>query len=265
MSLVRTEALVLQSREFSETSKIISFFSKERGRVSVLVKGGRKGQKKFPGGLETLNRVDLQYYYRGGRELQNFKSSDLIESYSNLRNDLKRTYTAMSLAETALRGTAPEDANASLYDNLTEALDALEATDSNPWTIRWAVLLRICRSLGFGIALEGCRRCGRKGPMRGFDFESGGFVCQTCYSKNAEPYNVSGEIWGVLRFLNHCPLDVAPRMVVKPETGVRIESLFLQYFKYHIPGLKELISWKTLPDIYWGTHNPNPSTAGRKS
>jgi DNA repair protein RecO (recombination protein O) len=125
MPLLQTEAIILYNRKFSETSKIISLYTKDRGRVSLLVKGGRKGSKKFPGGLETLNRVELQYYYKGGRELQNFKSCDLLDSYQALRKDLALTYTALSLAETLERTTLPEDANADLYSVSVRAMAAL--------------------------------------------------------------------------------------------------------------------------------------------
>jgi len=92
MPLVKTEGIVLQTRKYSETSKILTAFTKDQGRVSLLFKGGRKGTKKFPGGLETLNRVEMQYYQKGGRELQTFKSFDLIESYQGLRPFTCRDY-----------------------------------------------------------------------------------------------------------------------------------------------------------------------------
>lgn len=256
MPLIRTEAIVLQSRNFSETSKIIMVFTRDKGRVSIMVKGGRKGSKKFPGGLETLNRVDLQFYHRGGRELQNYKLADLIESYGSLRKNLATTYTALSLAETVQKTTPLEDANAALYDVLAQSFAVLNGTAVHPWTIRWAALLRICRALGFGMALADCRRCGSKGPMRGFSLEHGGFVCSSCQRAKAEPVAVLGETWGVLRFLESCALDIAPRMVVAPRVGRRIEAFFLHYLRYHVSGLKGFATWKVLQETYWGTSSP---------
>jgi DNA repair protein RecO (recombination protein O) len=255
MPLIQTEAVILQTRKFSETSKIISAYSRDRGRLSILIKGGRKGTKKFPGGVETLNRVELQYYDKSGRDLQNFKAADLIASYPELRKDLKRTYTALSLAETVQRCTFPEDPHPDLFQVLTETLAALEQVETAPWTIRWNGLLRLCRTLGFGMNLKDCRGCGSKGPMRGFDLESGGFICGNCQAKKSQLLHMGGEIWGVLRFLDSCPLEVSPRMSVTPPVGRRLEVLFLLYFKYHMPGLQTLESWKMLPTLYWGVES----------
>jgi DNA repair protein RecO (recombination protein O) len=252
MPLVQSEAIILQTRKFSETSKIISAFTRDRGRISVMIKGGRKGTKKFPGGVETLNRVELQYYYKPGRDLQNFKSADLVASYLGLRNDLKRTYTGLSLAETTLRCTLPEDVHAELFQVLTSALGALDQVETAPWTIRWHCLLQLCRLLGFGMNLQNCRSCGSKGPMRGFDLELGSFVCSHCHVDKPTMLHLGGEFWGVLRFLDTCPVEISPRISVNPSTGRRIEVLFLQYFKYHVSGLQTLESWKLLPSLYWG-------------
>lgn len=252
MALVKTEGVILQSRPFSESSKILALFTLDAGRVSLLVKGGRKGTKKFPGGLETLNRVELQYYYRGGRELQNFKSSDLLESYSGLRNDLPRTYTALSLAEMVLRATAPDDPNPDLYQTLTTVLSTLNIQEQHPWAIRWKGLLDICRNLGFGMTLDGCSRCGGREAMAGFDLTMGGFICKLHPKEEPNIIKTSGEIWGTLRFLNRCPYEAAARIAVHPAAGRGIEALFTRYFNYHIPTLKQFESWKRLPAVYWG-------------
>ncbi len=251
MPLVKTEGVVLQQRPFSETSKILVIFTRDNGRVSLLFKGGRKGSKKFPGGLETLNRVGFQYYHRDGRELQNFRSFDLIESYPNLRSDLKRTYTGLSIAETILRTTAPEDSSSDLFYNMTTALDRLDSEERHPWDIRWKCLLEISQNLGFGMGLEGCSLCGSRTEIIGFDLANGGFICKNHQIDRAQVIPTSGEIWGVLRFLAACPYDVATRMTVTSTTGRQIEALFLQYYIYHIPGLKSFESWKKLPGLYW--------------
>ena len=88
--------------------------------------------------------------------------------------------------------------------------------------------------------------------MINFDLAAGGFVCDKHREEGPNPVPVSGEIWGILRFLSHCPPEAAARIAVGRIAGLKIEALFYQYFKYHVPGLKNLESWKKLPGIYWG-------------
>ncbi len=251
MPLIETEGVVLQSRNFSESSKILAVFTRNKGMISLLVKGGRKGIKKFPGGLESLNHIDLQYYHKTGRDLQNFKSSDLNNSYQQLRRDLPRTLTALSFAETVRKSTVAEDPNEVLLDCLIKALEALDNQERNPWSIRWKYLLDVCKCLGFSIELDECRQCGSRTNIAAFELSSGGFVCNQHRGEKQALKVVTGEMWGTLRFLGQCSYDVAHRISVSSSAGRQIESLFLQYFRYHIPGFKNIASWKKLPDIYW--------------
>ncbi len=253
MALLKTDAVVLHSRKFSESSKIIILFTRAKGRVSVLVKGGRKGAKKFPGGLETLNWIELQFYHRPGRDLHNFKSSDLIQGFQNLRADLSRTYTALSLAETILRVTMPEDENPNLLEDLTETFAALDSIESNPWTLRWRALLHIARHLGFSLDLSRCVECGAVSEIIAFDLPGGGFLCRNCSGKRPHSMKAEAEMWGALRFLDRCPPPAAPRMTVTPAIGMGIEALFFRFFQFHMPGLKKFESWKLLPKVYWGS------------
>jgi DNA repair protein RecO (recombination protein O) len=251
MPLVKTEGVILQQRPFSESSKILVVYTRDSGRVSLLFKGGRKGSKKFPGGLETLNRVNLQYYYKQGRDLQNFKEFDLIEAYPNVRLDLPRTFTALSIAETILRTTVDEDQNSDVYIDLIAALTALNHSDRHPWALRWKSLLGLCRGVGFALNLEDCSRCGSKNAMIGFDLAAGGFICSDHSPNGPDITEASGEIWGILRFLSSCTYGAANRIVVSPKVGRRIEALFDAYFHYHVPGLKSFESWRKLPELYW--------------
>lgn len=251
MPLLNTEGIILQQRPFSESSKILVVFTKEYGKVSLLFKGGRKGSKKFPGGLETLNRVEVQYYQRGGRELQNFKSFDLIASYPQLRSDLRRTYTGLSIAEVILRTTAEDDPIPVLFDTAAEALKSLDDDDRNPWDIRWKCLLNISRDLGFGIQVDECSLCGAKIDIVGFHLSNGGFICKKHPFNADQMIKISPEVWGILRFLHSCPWEAAIRIQVNPYSGRQIEALFLQYYLYQVPGLKAFASWKKLADIYW--------------
>ncbi|TKJ41101.1 DNA repair protein RecO [candidate division LCP-89 bacterium B3_LCP] len=252
MPLIKTEGIILQQRPFSETSKILVAYTGNKGKVSLLFKGGRKGVKKFPGGLETLNRVELQYYHKDSRNLQNFKSFDLIDTFSDMRADFSRMYTALSIGETILRTTADEEENADLYNYLIQTFEALNLYPNNPWTLRWKSLLDVSRSLGFGFSLGGCIGCDKKGTIKSFDLSAGGFLCDKHKIDPSHVVPSSGEVWGVLRFLGQCPFEAAPRMVVNAITGRKIEALFLRYFRYHVPTIRSFESWKILDEVYWG-------------
>ena len=58
--------------------------------------------------------------------------------------------------------------------------------------------------------------------MRSFDLAGGGFICAKCHRANAPEVAVAGQMWGILRFLDSCSPEVAPRMMVSPEKFVMV-------------------------------------------
>ncbi|MDC2965238.1 DNA repair protein RecO [Gammaproteobacteria bacterium] len=82
-----TEAILLLSRKFSETSLICELFTRKNGRVSVIAKGARSKKNKFqnvaaPNILANIN-------YSGKNELKTLTSWEEIKYFQILGKNLK--------------------------------------------------------------------------------------------------------------------------------------------------------------------------------
>ncbi len=53
MSIVKTEAFVLRSFRYGETSKIVTLFTRDFGKMNAIVKGARNYKSKICGTLES--------------------------------------------------------------------------------------------------------------------------------------------------------------------------------------------------------------------
>ncbi len=65
MAEIRDEALLLRRIAFSDTSLICHFFTKQHGRIAVMVRGARRPKSAFRATLEPLH--DLHISWRPGR------------------------------------------------------------------------------------------------------------------------------------------------------------------------------------------------------
>ena len=50
--LTRIQAIVLSTRVFGESDKIVRFFTLQSGKLTGIAKGGKKSQKRFMNTLE---------------------------------------------------------------------------------------------------------------------------------------------------------------------------------------------------------------------
>ena len=99
MSQLKSEALVLKSMNWRDTSEVISLFTREAGRIDVIAKGSRTSKSQFRGILETLNRIETFIYISPTRSLQKLGQSSILNTYPKIRQDLECLSYAMGMLE----------------------------------------------------------------------------------------------------------------------------------------------------------------------
>ncbi|MEZ0230471.1 MAG: DNA repair protein RecO, partial [Planctomycetota bacterium] len=80
MAIQKTDALVLRAIDYSETSQVAWFFTREHGRVHVIAKGARRPRSPFEGALEPLVRGEI-LFYRKKRNATDEESLDLLKEF----------------------------------------------------------------------------------------------------------------------------------------------------------------------------------------
>ena len=83
----QTEAILLHSRNYSETSLICELFTRKHGRVSVIAKGARSKKNKFQN-IAAPN-ISASVNYSGKSELKTLVSWEEITHFSILGKNLK--------------------------------------------------------------------------------------------------------------------------------------------------------------------------------
>lgn len=83
MPSYKTEAINLRSRRFSEADKILSVFTRERGKVSVIAKSACKPTSKYGGRLEVFGYNYL--LLAAGKSLDILSQAETIESFHRIR------------------------------------------------------------------------------------------------------------------------------------------------------------------------------------
>jgi DNA repair protein RecO (recombination protein O) len=75
-----SEAFVLRSYPFQEGDLIVSFFTRDQGKLRGVAKRARRLKSQFGSGLERLSQVRVSYYQKENAELVRMDSCELIQS-----------------------------------------------------------------------------------------------------------------------------------------------------------------------------------------
>ena len=98
--IVKTKAILLHHLRYSDNSLIAHFYTREYGRLSVMVKGisSRKGSTKYPY-FQPLNIFNIELYHYENREMHNLKEMNLSLYPQNIPGDIRRSSIALFISE----------------------------------------------------------------------------------------------------------------------------------------------------------------------
>jgi DNA repair protein RecO (recombination protein O) len=96
-----SETFVLRTYPFKEADLIVSFFTRDEGKLRGVARRARKPNGPFGAGLERLSRVRMSYWQRENAELANLSGCELIESQFDLGSDYGRGIALDFITEAA--------------------------------------------------------------------------------------------------------------------------------------------------------------------
>src|SRR5947207_2399789 len=99
MSLEKATALVIRGTDFSETSRIVTLWTKEFGKIRALAKGGRRLKSNFDVALDLLTRCGIVFIRKSSTSLDLLTEARVEERFLHLRHDLPALYGAYYVAE----------------------------------------------------------------------------------------------------------------------------------------------------------------------
>jgi DNA repair protein RecO (recombination protein O) len=183
MALGKATAVVIGSFPLGESDRVVTFFSRERGKIRGVAKAARRMRSRFSGALELLTVGHLVFFDGGRSDLVQVDHFDVIHPFGGVREDLERLTQAAWMAECVGRLTADRDPNAAVYGLLLRGLKSMEL-GAPPRRVAVVFGLRCVEALGHRLRIDSCVLCGRRRPAeRGpvaMDVEAGGTICAGC-------------------------------------------------------------------------------------
>lgn len=198
-------ALVVRSVDVFETSKVVTLFTRDLGKVAALAKGARRLKSPFQAALDLLSVCDIVLLHKASETLDLVTEAVLAERFESLRRDLAALYAGYYIAELLADLTDLHDPHPKLFDAAVVTLRHL----GDP-TLRPGRLLRFelatLRELGFMPALETCVHCGipveSGGETVAFGLSTGGVLCPGCRPGQPHVATLSGRTLEALRVLS---------------------------------------------------------------
>ncbi|HVX63171.1 MAG TPA: DNA repair protein RecO [Pirellulales bacterium] len=203
MSAEKALALVLRVVDFSETSCVVTLFTREFGKVRALAKGARRLKGPFESALDLLAQCRIVFLRKSSESLDLLTEAKLERRFRAADRDLSSLYAGYYVAELLNELTDDADPHPELFDVAVETLTAL----ANGVAPVAALILRFemmaLRLLGHLPSLDACVDCGAEAPTTGraaFGLLAGGVLCTRCRPGKRQVVSIHA---GSLRVMQH--------------------------------------------------------------
>ena len=236
MGIEKTDAIVLNSRDWRETSKIVTFYTSSHGKLSAVAKGARRKNSSFGGALQIFTYLNLVYYDRAGRDLQVVSQGAELESFQELREDLaKMAYASyfVQLVDEMVKGREPSE---ELFGLLLGVLCKLKGRVEGEMLARFFEL-QFLKILGYNPMLRSCAGCGiSRGLIHQtrFSASAGGIVCGKCAAGVEDSMAISAGVYSGLLHLQSVDIGKLARFKLSHTLSEELKTAMYYYLEYFL-------------------------------
>lgn len=188
MSLEKAEAIVIRLADFSESSRVVTLFSREFGKLSALAKGAKRLKGPFDAAIDLLSRCRVVFIRKSSGSLDLLTEARLVTRFTPAGTNLTSLYGGYYVADLLNGLTEEYDPAPEVFDLATETLSRLTTADQDPLTTVVQFETGILRCTGLLGSLTECVSCGESVSETGQDtsdqfahwVSQGGLLCAHC-------------------------------------------------------------------------------------
>lgn len=233
-----TKIIILNRRSFRERDSYVVAYSRDKGKLGLVVRGTKSLKSKLVGHIEPLNAVDVMV--ARGKRYDYLAGASTRQAFLIIKSDVDRSDFAgrgINIFDQLVKEGEPDD---KLYVLLFKFLEELNRRDISFPTLQLiysSYLLKLFSYLGYSPVLDRCTACAKVavGSSFLFDYKKGGIICTPCAHNDSDTIQMSPDIKKILQFVAMSP----PEEFVYPplyEAELNEFITIIDHFtKYHRP------------------------------
>lgn len=235
----KASAIVIRTVDFSETSLVVTLFTREFGKIDALAKGGRRLKGPFESALDLLCLCRIVFLHKSSDALDLLTEAKLLRRFRLTGRDLSGLYAGYYVAELLGELTDDDDPHPELFDLADESLAALATGESvGKRLVRFE--LGALRLLGQMPSLSACVECGAPVPLVGrvaFGQLDHGVLCAKCRGGKKQVVMVSAGVLRAMDQLADTRSQAGRRLEIDARSLGELRGVLNHYFM-HLLGRK---------------------------
>ena len=229
----KTEAVILRTRPFRSSSLIVTFFTKEFGKIQGIAKGIHREGERRGAEFELFTHLEILFYEKKRSDLHLISETSILDSHASLRGSLESLLDAAFFCELTEELTETHDPHPRLFELLQVCFRYLNVLPAVK--LRNLFELKLLNEVGWQPHLDHCLKCAGMIPETGFfSIREGGMLCANCRGTDLASKKLSAEPVRLLRFLTQKDLDACLKETFTQQAEIEIQNLLYQFLLYRL-------------------------------
>ncbi len=237
---VKTSGIVLHSLKHTDSTTIITIYTRQFGRVSYIVHGVNKKKSVCRAALlQPLSIVEMDVFHTPGKNIQRLKEMRMEQTLTGIPYNPVKNSLALFLSEILFRTLRQTEPDESLYLFLENSILQLDCSETGISNFHLVFLLKLTRYLGFEPNQD-------EVSANYFDLMNGVFLKE----KPTHVHFVLPEVSvDFIRVLNAGYSDMHNLVFSRARRANLLQSI-VEYYQLHIPDFHGLHSLQVLQSLF---------------
>jgi len=228
--LEKIDGYIMKTRDYGETHKIVTIFSKRIGKFSGLAKGAKKTRSRMAAVTQPF--IYGQFFVYLNKGLSTIQQGEIIHSYRPIREDIVKTaYVAyiMELTDKLMDEKSPD---IFIFDQLFHTMKRIEEGKNLDVPVMMYEL-KMYKKGGFAPHVKSCTNCGNTQPPFVFSIQEGGLLCTRCRPLDTSVIPISNQMVKLLYLFSEVGIERVGSISVKEENVKNLRKILDLYYEQY--------------------------------
>ena len=244
--IYNSEALILSTRHYGDTSLICNLFTKEYGKLSIISKGARTLKNPNRAILQPAQFVDLHYYYKPGRNIQILKEASINQHFFKIHQDYKKIILSYNIIDIANQICTTDNPNKIIFRLIKKVLNKIDLSNHQDIHIYYVFFqIQLLKYLGYQPITEHCASCNTNLKQANYNFTLGQLTCSKCTQPHNyyKPLILTTQLLQLIKKISNTHINVLNDNIHYTIDELNtLKQYLLYYLSFHIINIKHLKS-----------------------
>jgi DNA repair protein RecO (recombination protein O) len=243
-----SQAIILNRSDYRESDSLITCYTRNFGKLSLVARGTKKIKSKLAGHLEPISLTDILIIK--GKGFDYVGSALMADAYLGIKDNLNKIYYAGRVVGWFNRLVKDGQIDERLFLLLGRWLEVLDNYPAEEFTKENGELffiffaLKLMAELGYKPEMYNCLNCQEKiKPGKNyFNLKNGGIICEKCLEEERQEQEIaSNELLTIsdnciklMRFIMDNRLDAAKKLKLDKKVIKELSVLTVNFLNFRV-------------------------------